>query len=341
MLYKTFYESPIGKMILVSDAKSLVGTWFLDQKYYMYGIKDEIVQKDDLDVFKKVKRYLDNYFNGEYANVKNISLNPKGTLFQKQVWKVILSIPYGKVWTYSDVLAKVEEKSKRKSSVRAIANAISRNPILILIPCHRIIGKDGTLKGYSAGLERKKYLLNLEEKNKYNTVLLKSKRLIINKGNSTASKSVYEYDLTKCTNIGGINKLVKFKEPIDFVGDDDKKYYLECSKNKMFDWYVFLKSNNTCTSNVILEEKEDDVLEISYNTNPKYWGNNYVVEAALEIIKHLKKLGYKKIIAHVYEENTKSIRALEKLGFKYVKNKLNFYKPLNKYINDYEYELDI
>ena len=181
----------------------------------------------------------------------------------------------------------------------------------------------------------------LEKKNKYETVMLESKRLIIDKGDSKSSKSVYEYDLTKCTNIGGVNKLVKFKEPVNFVGNDPVKYYEECKKNKMFDWYVFLKSDNTCTSNVILEEKEDDALEISYNTNPKYWGNNYVVEATLEIIKYLKKLGYKKIIAHVFEGNIKSIRVLEKLGFKYIKKELSFYKPLNKYIGDYEYQLDI
>ena len=341
MLYKTFYESKIGKMLLVSDGQSLVGLWFLDQKYYMYNIKEELRKKDDLDVFIKVKKCLDGYFKGKFKDFKNIQLNSKGTDFQKTVWSVLLEAPYGKTWTYTDVLKKIEKKLNKKSSVRAVASAISHNPILILIPCHRVIGKDCTLKGYAAGLKRKKYLLDLEKKNKYETVLLESKRLIIDKGNSKSSKSVYEYDLTKCTNIGGVNKLVKFNEPKDFVGNDPIKYYEECKKNKMFDWYVFLKSDNTCTSNVILEEKEDDVLEISYNTNPKYWGNNYVVEAVLEIIKYLKKLGYKKVIAHVYEGNTKSIRVLEKLGFKYVKKDLSFYKPLNKYIYDFEYQIDI
>lgn len=196
MLYKTFYESKIGKMLLASDGKNLVGLWFLDQKYYMYNIKEELKEKDDLDVFIKVKKWLDDYFNGKFKDFKNIQLNPKGTNFQKTVWNVLLKVPYGKTWTYTDVLKKIEKKLNKKSSVRAVASAISHNPILILIPCHRVIGKDGTLKGYAAGLKTKKYLLDLEKKNKYETVLLESKRLIIDKGDSKSSKSVYEYDLT-------------------------------------------------------------------------------------------------------------------------------------------------
>lgn len=196
MLYKTFYESKVGKILLASDGKSLVGLWFLDQKYYMYNIKEELRKKDDLDVFIKVKKWLDDYFNGKFKDFKNIQLNPKGTDFQKTVWNVLLKVPYGKTWTYTDVLLKVEKKLNKKSSVRAVASAISHNPILILIPCHRVIGKDCTLKGYAAGLKRKKYLLDLEKKNKYETVMLESKRLIIDKGDSKSSKSVYEYDLT-------------------------------------------------------------------------------------------------------------------------------------------------
>lgn len=196
MLYKTFYESKLGKILLASDGKSLVGLWFLDQKYYMYNIKEELREKDDLDVFIKVKKWLDDYFNGKFKDFKNIQLNPKGTDFQKMVWNVLLKVPYGKTWTYTDVLKKIEKKLNKKSSVRAVASAISHNPILILIPCHRVIGKDCTLKGYAAGLKRKKYLLDLEKKNKYETVLLESKRLIIDKGDSKSSKSVYEYDLT-------------------------------------------------------------------------------------------------------------------------------------------------
>ena len=170
MLYKTFYESKIGKILLASDGKSLVGLWFLDQKYYMYNIKEELKERDDLDVFIKVKKWLDDYFNDKFKDFKNIQLNPKGTDFQKTVWNVLLKVPYGKIWTYTDVLLKVEKKLNKKSSVRAVASAISHNPILILIPCHRVIGKDCTLKGYAAGLKRKKYLLDLEKKNKYGKI---------------------------------------------------------------------------------------------------------------------------------------------------------------------------
>ncbi len=178
---------------------------------------------------------------------------------------------------------------------------------------------------------------------KYETKRLETERLIIAKGNSNDCKKIYEYDLTKCTEIEDISELVKFEKPIDFIGEDPKKYYEKCEKDKFFDWYVFLKNTKEPVANIMAdkENSKEKSIEISYNTHPKHWGNGYVPEALKEISNHLKSLGYKKIVAHVFKGNKKSIRVLEKLGFKYVKKELSFYKPLNKYIDDYEYELDI
>lgn len=162
MLYKTFYESPLGTILLVADDNNLFGLWFLNQKHYMKNINERLVKNDELEIFKKVKRYLDNYFKGKNKSVIDVNLKPIGTHFQKIVWKELIKIPYGKTWTYTDVLNNVNKKMRRKTSVRVVASAISRNPISILIPCHRVIGKDGDLKGYAGGIERKASLIKLE-----------------------------------------------------------------------------------------------------------------------------------------------------------------------------------
>lgn len=176
---------------------------------------------------------------------------------------------------------------------------------------------------------------------KYETKRLETKRLILDKGTSSVCKKIYEYDLTKCTGIDGRNEFVKFEKAIDFIGENSKQYYEECEKNKVFDWYVFLKNTNEPVANIMAdrENEEEMSIEISYNTHPKYWGNGYVPEALKEISKYLKSLGYKKIIAHFYEGNEKSKRVCEKLGFEFRKTELSYYKPGNKYINDYEYIL--
>ena len=125
---------------------------------------------------------------------------------------------------------------------------------------------------------------------KYETKRLETKRLILDKGTSSVCKKIYEYDLTKCTGIDGRNEFVKFEKEIDFIGENSKEYYKECEKNKIFDWYVFLKNTNEPVANIIAdrENEEEMSIEISYNTHPKYWGNGYAPEALKEISKYLK-----------------------------------------------------
>lgn len=175
----------------------------------------------------------------------------------------------------------------------------------------------------------------------YETKRLETERLIIDKGTSEACKKIYEYDLTKCTGIDGRNELVKFEKEIDFIGNDSDSYYKECENDKLFDWYIFLRSTNEPVANIIAdrENEEEKSIEVSYNTHPKYWGNGYVPEALKEISNYLKSLGYKKIVAHFYEGNEKSKRVCEKLGFKFQKKELEYFKPGDKFINDYEYIL--
>ena len=175
--------------------------------------------------------------------------------------------------------------------------------------------------------------------NTYKTEKLETERLIIDKGDSYACKKIYEYDLTKCTGIDGQNELIKFEEPIDFIGDNQEQYYKECEENKIFDWYVYLKDNKIPVANILADREENGSIEISYNVHPNYWGNGYAPEAIREIIKYLHSVGYIKILIHFYDGNEKSKRVCEKLGFKFVNREEKYYQPTNKKIYENEYAL--
>lgn len=166
MLYGKFYNSPIGKILIVCDNVSLIGLWFENQKYYKKDINEEIIFKNN-EIINEVSLFLDNYFKGSSKQVIDFKLNPKGTTFQKKVWNILLDINYGEIKTYKEIC---EEYKKRNNvnnmSYRAIGSAISKNPIFIIIPCHRVIGKNNKLVGYAGGVDRKKYLLDLERKYK-------------------------------------------------------------------------------------------------------------------------------------------------------------------------------
>ena len=180
--------------------------------------------------------------------------------------------------------------------------------------------------------------------NKYETIRLETDRLILDQGNSEDSKFIYQYDYIKCTGIDNQNEIKKLEEPIDFIGDNKKEYYNSCKKEKMYDWYVYLKDKNIPVANIVIdrENEKESSIEASYNTHPEYWGKGYVPEALDKIMSYLKRLGYKKVYIHLYHGNDKSKRVCEKLGFKYVSKKEEFYAPTNKMIMNYEYmkELD-
>lgn len=156
-MYKSIYNSPVGKLYMVSDGKSLVGLWIEGQKYFYSTIDCELTEKD-LPVFDKTKNWLDRYFRGEKPSPKELYLAPQGSDFRQCVWKILCEIPYGKTCTYSDIAKKFSDKM----SAQAIGGAVGHNPISIIIPCHRVLGKNGSLTGYAGGLDIKEKLLKLE-----------------------------------------------------------------------------------------------------------------------------------------------------------------------------------
>lgn len=158
MKYKAEYDSPLGEITLASDGENLTGLWFEGQKYFMEKWEDAIFY-EELAVFRSVKIWLNEYFNGKNPSIKTISLKSEGTEFQKKVWMELLKIPYGETTTYGAI-----GKALGIKSGQAVGVAVGRNPISILIPCHRVVGKNGGLTGYAGGVERKRCLLEIEKK---------------------------------------------------------------------------------------------------------------------------------------------------------------------------------
>ena len=163
MIYKTYYNSPIGNLLLTSDGENLIGLWIEGQKHYLYKINEQLITNDDLEIFKQVKNWLDKYFNGEKVNINNLKLKPNGTKFQIEVWKILSAIPYGKVITYKEIAQIIAPKlNKERMSAQAVGGAVGHNPISIIIPCHRVIGNNGNLTGYAGGIDKKIKLLQIE-----------------------------------------------------------------------------------------------------------------------------------------------------------------------------------
>ncbi len=158
------YNSPIGELLIIADQSSLIGLWFLNQKYFKRGIKEEIDFNSNM-IIDKVSFYLDEYFKGNKPNI-NFKINPNGTAFQKEVWKELLKIEYAKTSTYKKIAQNLMNNLNIKTmSYRAIGNAISKNPISIIIPCHRVISQNNDLRGYSAGIDKKRWLIEFEKEN--------------------------------------------------------------------------------------------------------------------------------------------------------------------------------
>lgn len=162
MNYIWYYESPLGKMTLASDGNALVGLWFDGQKHYGAGLKGERVAKK-LPIFEETMSWLDIYFSGNVP-MFTPTLKIQATPFRKAVWKILLTIPYGKTMTYGEIAQLIaKEKGLAKVSAQAVGGAVGHNPILLIIPCHRVLGKNNSLTGYAGGLHRKIWLLELEK----------------------------------------------------------------------------------------------------------------------------------------------------------------------------------
>lgn len=166
MQYVTTYSSPLGNIILACDHIGLTGLWFEDQKYVKATLSPEHILVEDTACFPTALsegiRWLNFYFSGVDPNFTP-SLHLIGTAFQMEVWEILKNIPYGETMSYGEIASMLANKRGIASmSAQAVGGAVGRNPVSIIVPCHRVVGANGKLTGYAGGLERKQELLNLE-----------------------------------------------------------------------------------------------------------------------------------------------------------------------------------
>lgn len=150
MTFLAQYDSPLGRLTMVGDGESLKELRFSDTPIERAS--------HNVPVLEATRRWLDRYFGGEEPDFTP-PVAPWGTLFQRRVWHELMSIPYGETVTYGDIARRVGCRS-----AQAVGGAVGRNPIALIIPCHRVVGADGSLTGYAYGLDRKRRLLTLERK---------------------------------------------------------------------------------------------------------------------------------------------------------------------------------
>lgn len=161
MSYYQMYDSPVGKLLLQSDGESLTGLDFSDGRYAP-AVDELQAEEKEIPVLEQTKQWLDIYFAGRNPDFCP-PVNPQGTEFRREVWKLLLEIPYGETVTYGSLAKKMAQKlGKKRMSAQAIGGAVGHNPIGIIIPCHRVVGNNGNLTGYGGGMDRKVFLLNCE-----------------------------------------------------------------------------------------------------------------------------------------------------------------------------------
>ncbi len=161
MHYIMKYPSPLGTITVASDGENIVGLWLEGQKYFAANLDGETVE-ESLPVFDTVRRWLDVYFSGSEPTFTP-PLAPKGSEFRRAVWEELTHIHYGETVSYGELAKRMEYKIGRKTSARAVGGAVGHNPISIIIPCHRVVGSDGSLTGYAGGVDKKIKLLELEK----------------------------------------------------------------------------------------------------------------------------------------------------------------------------------
>ena len=159
--YICHYDSPLGGITMAGDGAALTGLWFDGQKHFA-ATPAPVHEEKQLPVFDAAKRWLDVYFSGKAPGFTP-TLNMKTSPFRMAVWEILLTIPFGKTMTYGEIARILAGKKKlRRMSAQAVGGAVGHNAISLIIPCHRIVGANGSLTGYAGGIEKKLRLLKLE-----------------------------------------------------------------------------------------------------------------------------------------------------------------------------------
>lgn len=160
MVHISHYDSPIGALVLAEKGGALAGLWMEGQKYFWGALGDEPREQARTPVLRQAGQWLDAYFAGERPAPGDLPLAPAGSAFRQEVWRALCEIPYGETAPYGEIARRLSvRRGSHAVSARAVGGAVGHNPISIVIPCHRVVGADGSLTGYAGGLEKKIWLL--------------------------------------------------------------------------------------------------------------------------------------------------------------------------------------
>ena len=161
MVYTCNYKSPLGNILLAADEIGLIGLWLEGQKYFANTLPDEQIPQET-EILKEAKEWLDVYFSGKKPQFTP-PLHPAGSAFRQAVWQILLQIPYGQTITYGEIARRMAEMQNiSQMSAQAVGGAVGHNEVSIIIPCHRVVGTNGSLTGYAGGIDKKIELLKLE-----------------------------------------------------------------------------------------------------------------------------------------------------------------------------------
>jgi len=161
MFYISKYKSPVGDITLASNGEKLTGLWFDGQKYFADTLAENYEEKD-LPVFGQTEKWLDIYFSGKAPDFTPPLDMGEISPFRKRVWEIMLEIPFGQTSTYGKIAKQIAKETGKRVSGQAVGGAVGHNSISLVIPCHRVVGTNGSLTGYAGGIDKKIKLLKLE-----------------------------------------------------------------------------------------------------------------------------------------------------------------------------------
>ncbi len=161
--YCTEYDSKlIGPLTIASNGEGIVGCWFNNDRYFGYGVTGLMERRDDEPVLRRACAWFDRYFAGDGPDPRELPLAARATPFQLLVREAMLDTPYGCTTTYGDIARRLEAQTGRRQSSRAVGGAVGRNPLCVIVPCHRVVGSTGSLTGFGGGIAMKVKLLEHE-----------------------------------------------------------------------------------------------------------------------------------------------------------------------------------
>ena len=156
-------DSPVGTLLLASEEDALCGLWLEGQKYFAAGLSGNAAENPNAPVLRAAADWLMRYFAGEQPAISELPLRPKGSAFRQEVWQLLCEIPYGETVSYGALSKALARRIGRDTmSAQAVGGAVGHNPISVIIPCHRVVGADGSLTGYAGGVNKKLWLLRHE-----------------------------------------------------------------------------------------------------------------------------------------------------------------------------------